>query len=319
MTEFDLGKELRASEPIRQHVKKSQVFSLGAIAIFALIGIGMDLSDHPGYEKFKGWGLVIVGISLVVCCVPTIIRCAAGGYRNIWTVAASSIFILAVSLIIFYTSYYWITGTDPAGNPLSEKSDKILSFPPLISAIILAGIGWYIHFQASAKNARTTNSFQLVMQTRTSKEFLDRASRAQIAYPFGAVAPKEHAKYIEAAVFADLRKKHAESSDADPGGKKKIEEELKIADNVDAIKYLLNFYEFMAVGVEFKDLEEWIIYDTLGVTVTSMYRRSEPFVSHIRNHAATPQKLAFSNLEKLVVRWELLLKREKDEKERIAK
>jgi Domain of unknown function (DUF4760) len=295
------------------YVKSRERWLLLAIAIALAIGVGMDISNHIIYEEYKGVAYAISGLAIIATLMPSVIRCAGGGYKNVWLTAGAALILLAIFLATFYTSYFLIIGVAPVPAGGDSGISRVLTFPPMISAACIACLGWYIHFQASAKNHRTSNSFHLIMQTRTSKEFLDRASRVHSAYPHGTAVPPEHVASIapSAKSKAEIALSKLEEG-ALPEIRAAAEERLKVALDADAVKYMLNFYEFMAVGIKQKDLEEIIIYDTLGVTVTSIYARATPFVDYLTSQSGG-QTLAFCQLDKLAKRWNVWLEDEKSE------
>ncbi len=297
----------------KNYIKIREWLLLLLVVIALSVGIGLEIANYSVYENFKGIGCALAGSSIIAILIPSVIRCAGEGYNNVWLTSGAAIILLFIFLFTFYTSYFLIVGMSlPVGGSDSGTS-RILTFPPMISAACIACLGWYIHFQASAKNHRTSNSFQLIMHTRTSKEFLDRATRVHSAYPYGTIVPSDHVASI-----APSAKRSAESvvakldEKANPEAKENAERLLKIALDADAVKYLLNFYEFMAVGIKQKDLEEIIIYDTLGVAVTSIYERAQPFINYI-NGPNVGQTLAFCQLDKLVKRWNIWLEDERSD------
>lgn len=299
-----------------EHISKKEMGCLIATAVLFVFGVGLDVADQPLYEAWKGWGLIALALLFFTGAIPGITRCAAQGPHSIWPVVRGAFVILVIFLVVFYTSFHWIAASAAAQH--FEISDKFLNFPPMVIAIWAAGVGWYIHFQASAKNHRTNNAFSLLMQTRTCAEFLNRAQVVQHRYPHGSVVPKEDVELFASSALRDLREqlREAESPDAsvvtaeasaDTSAEQVriAKEYLEKAKAADALKYLLNYYEFMSVGIKAKDLDEELLYQTICVTVTSMYARARPFIEHVRTApVGTAQPLAFTALEELVKKWE---------------
>jgi uncharacterized membrane protein len=285
------------------HVTKAEQIALAVVAGSMLVGVGLDLADNPLYEQSKGWLLAFLGVVLVYLSVPSLLRCGSNGIKSVWSVVRGSVLILALTLIIFYTSYYWIVSALPTTSP--PPSDKVLNFPPMIAALWAASMGWYVHYQASAKNHRTTNSFNLVMQTRTSKEFLERAGLVQLFYPHGTVVPDTDKDLFHPSALKELTKRGLDEEQDREDKKTSAETALLIqkAKAADALKYLLNYYEFMAVGIAVNDLGEELLYETIGVTVTSIFTRAKPFIEHIRSKGGGDQPLAFEQLEALTTSW----------------
>lgn len=292
---------------IFDHMHVVEVIGLAGLALLFFLGVGLDVSDQPVYEQLKAWllaGWAIVFLSLLL---PAGLRCANCGAKSVWPVVALSVFVLGVVLLVFYTCYFWAVG---ASQGSESRFDKLLNFPPMLAALWAAGVGWYITFQAAAKNHRTTNSFNLIMQTRTSKEFLDNAKFVGLVYPHGSVVPPADAELIDAKKLKELTAKEAERAAANNPADPVLADLLFKARGADALKYLLNYYEFMAVGIKAKDLEEEILYDTIGVTVTSVYNRSAAFINYLRDPNKGKQPLAFVELRDLVAQWDKRLKQE---------
>lgn len=240
---------------VKSHFLHREFWMLGAIAALMLIGVGLDVADEPLYEAIKGWLVAGLALVLLYASVPALVRCGStGGIKSVWSVMGYSLMLLILTLFAFFLSYYWIVSALPKGSP--PPSDKVLNFPPVIAALWAAGMGWYVHFQATSKNHRTTNAFNLLMQTRTSKEFLDRARSVQEVYPFGAVIPEDETQYFSSAALRDLiaskaAAKVAEQTTGAVANFEDLERKVLAANN---LKYLLNYYEFMAVGIAARDL-----------------------------------------------------------------
>lgn len=293
------------------HLRISERIVLAVVLAVALFSAGLDWCDYEPYERYKGWLLAILGIAVVYATVPALIRCGmSGGVKSVWSVVRASLAILAFSLLVFYGSYYWIADASAVG---SKPSDKFLNFPPVIAALWTAGMGWYIHFQATSKNHRTTNSFNLLMQTRTSKEFLERTRSVQAVYPFGTKVPQEDSAHFRTTAMRDLQQARDAAASNPPPGTPPADfsaVERKVV-AIDSLKYLLNYYEFMAVGIAANDLEEGMLYETISENVCSLYERAENYIEYTH---ANGQPLAFSAVGLLVKRWRKLLEDEKHKK-----
>lgn len=289
------------------HTKLWEKWTLFILLLLFVFGVGMDVSDQPLYERVKAWALALWALIFLCLLIPAGLRCAEKGIKSVWSVVGLSVFVLAVVLLVFYTCYFWVVS---ASNQDGVGFDKLLNFPPMLAALWAAGVGWYITFQAAAKNHRTTNSFNLLMQTRTNREFLDRAKLVQLTYPHGSDVPVEDEHLFASASLKELtaraEEQKADGNDVAP----ELQDLLCRSQAADALKYLLNYYEFMAVGIEAKDLEENLLYETIGVTVVSVYGRGKPFIDYIRGPQKGNQPLAFCALNKLVERWEKRLKTE---------
>lgn len=271
--------------------------ALIVVGVLFLVCFGFDLSDQPLYESVKAWGILVILAGLVWAILPATIRCASNS-KMVWVVCGSSSLLLTISIVAIFLAYFW---SSQAGDS-PKISDRILNLPPVLAALWAAGMGWYVHFQASAKNHRTTNSFHLVMHTRTSSEFLRRAKLATSMYPHGEGIPDADKDLITSKAYSlAVGSYRVAKSGGHPTAE--ILDKVRRARAADAMKYLLNYYEFMAVGIGKKDLDEESLYETLSVTVCSVYERSLPFIVYMRDPEGGDQPLAFEHLQGLVDRW----------------
>lgn len=288
---------------VLSHVSGRMWGAYGALAIIIAVCFGLDIGDQTLYEMYKPviWGTI--AIFFVGITGMAIHRCACHGHRSIGQVSFFSILLLCVTLAMFYIIYFQVTGSlvRVAEGGATTPTERILNVPPVVAAIWAAGIGWYIHFQATAKGHRTNNALNLLMQTRTSKEFLQRSEAVQRVYPHGSSVPVEA---VAEATFATLRniEDKLQSTTLNDDERSELRTQSARIEAVLALKYMLNYYEFMAVGLEKNDLDDGLLYDTIGTHVPSIYRRAENLVKAMRGPGT--DILAFSALEPLVVRWE---------------
>lgn len=288
------------------HVSKHMWIAYGGLALFIAMCVGLELSDHWLYELYKPLIVTMAGAFFVATTALAVHRCACCGPRSIGQVCFYSVFLLIVTLLVMYLVYFLTVS--PLLTAGSDKTpyglDKLLNVPPVVAAIWAAGVGWYIHFQATAKGHRTNNALSLLMQTRTSKEFLQRTETVQRIYPHGTPVPAS----VASSTIATLQSLQDQLLVATAAQKPGLEKQIREAEAVVALRYMLNFYEFMAVGIEKNDLDDHLLYDTLGTHVPSIYRRAAEIVKAARGGKVpgvnSTDILAFTSLEPLVVRWE---------------
>ncbi|HGM6730979.1 TPA: DUF4760 domain-containing protein [Stenotrophomonas maltophilia] len=302
------------STSVLRHLRALEKLAMGAVVSVGLICVGLDLCDQPLYEKYKGWLIAVAGLTVLYSLVPALVRCGmAGGAKSVWSVVRVSLALLLFTLVSFYSAHYYI-----AQSLLDQSmvlSDKYLNFPPAIAALWTAGMGWYIHFQATSKNHRTNNSFNLLMQTRTSSEFLKRALDVQKLYPFGCNITADDQNYFPSDNLKRLTQQKAAAALETPTGTAPTPEldETKVC-AIEGMKYLLNYYEFMAVGIEANDLEESMLFNTIGGTVCSIRERADVYVQYVRENG---QSMSFVALDRLVDRWKQRLKDEQHQHEKM--
>lgn len=272
-------------------------FALLIAIILIFISFIFDIQDANVYENHKHWIITVVGAGFLWGIFPATVRCASDA-KLVWVVCGASVFLLISTLCTFALSYFWASryGLLPLG------AERLLTIPAVGTALWGTAMGWYVHFQASSKNNRTANSFNLLMQTRTCGEFLKRANAVISSYPQGTVIPNEDVDLFLPEALAEAKRKFAEALSSSKGvGEARLL--LKKTNAAASLKYLLNYYEFMSVGISKRDLDEELLYETIAVTVTSMYERSLSPIARIREK----QPLAFQHLERLVARWKIKL------------
>ncbi|MBV6687337.1 DUF4760 domain-containing protein [Xanthomonas euvesicatoria pv. physalidis] len=314
----------RNPNAVLSHLSGPMKLCLMIVALMAAVCVGLDVGDYGLYEELKHWVFLIIGGAFVVIMAMAVRRCADKGAKSIGQVCFWSIVLLALTLSLLYMTYFMAIGAlIPPGEELPPYGlDKLLNIPPVIAAMWAAGLGWYVHFQATAKAHRTNNAWNLLTQTRTSKEFVQRAEAVARYVPHGAVLSEDDLALAEWPALHALESRLAtlQATKGPAAGtlaEVQLKDEISKSEALLALRYMLNFYEFMAVGIEKNDLDDHLLYDSLGVHVPSIFRRAEPYVRKCQEK--DKETLAFSALEPLVERWERQCKRERELKAELSK
>lgn len=144
---------------------------------------------------------------------------------------------------------------------------------------MVALAGWMIQAKIATRNSRKQHTMNVLFQTRMSKEFQDHVDRITKKYPDGAPIPYEEIILPENAdVFASVR-------------------------------FILNYYEFIAVGIEHGDLDEPLIRSCICSQFCTFCRRSDSVIRSVRGEDergdADPTKERFLRAaRKLQRRWQ---------------
>lgn len=224
--------------------------------------------------------------------VYPLIKAAHAGKKHILTVCVWSFLVVVVGVAYIHYVFYLLTG-QPGVKPASY--DKFLNVVPVLVAIWAAAVGWFVHFRLSTSAHRTNNAFVITMEMVKSAEFLKRQEIVSKNFPPGTQdIPAAYHPFFPGAALRD-------AINARP----KVADHVEKAEAIYALKYILNFYEFMAVGIKKGDLDEELVYDTNCVQVVNLFSRSKAFVDYIVADAPAGggQPLAFSELRILVGRW----------------
>ncbi len=278
-------------ETVFGELKKSAWWSW--LCLIVAGGLALSLPLHMGYSATAR---VIVAFA-VLCLisaylVPAILRAAKQGHKFVPCVCTWVTVLLITFVVVFYYWYFTLIATSA-----DVTHDRVLNIVPVAAAIVAASLGWYVHYQYSSKAHRTNNAFALVMEMRRSSEFLKRAEL--VAKHFPASQPEIPESYVE--FFpTNSRKRIYETEPLDPVA-------LEKAEALMALKYLLNYYEFIGAGIHANDLDEELLMDTVGDIVVGSVRRSRKFIDYIRSPNGQGQPLAFERLLDTADRWRVTL------------
>lgn len=260
------------------------------VAAFAGGGIANGALSQPA----QGWLAVLAYLLLCIFFCHPLLKAANAGHRHLLTVLVWSFLLVVLFILLSFFAFYSIFGTAQPGG-----YDKVLNVVPVFVAIWAAAVGWLVHFRLTTKAHRTNNAFAIIMETRKSGEFLKRYELVMRHFPAGqGEIPESYRECFPTAALRDLiqSKSHGETVD---------EALIERAEAINALKYVLNYFEFMAVGIRAGDLDEDLLYSTISTTVVGICERSKPLLNYY--HSPAPgggaQPLACADLVKLAERW----------------
>jgi len=163
------------------------------------------------------------------------------------------------------------------------------------AAAMMAGVGWVVQHQSSARASRRAHTFGVLMQSRLSGEFQDQVRRRASVYGSGnavtaADAPLVKKAGLKAAIDA-LDAEMAQSlAQALPNLKQQIQDTFRQRRaevrrkhrSLDGVSYLLNFYEFICAGISRRELDERLLWDTLSDIAIALHRDTEQVRAYLR-------------------------------------
>lgn len=158
-------------------------------------------------------------------------------------------------------------------------SSKLTSFVAFLSAIA-AIAGWIFTSRLQIINATKTHAMQVLMNSRTSTAYVGKVDDAM---KLRAKVKVENGWTEKDRIFVS----------------KERYLELK-ADERSAVHYLLNFLEFIAVGIRHNNLDEDMLKGSFKSILTNNYLLFHPIILHIREQ--TPSN--YTELEILFLRWD---------------
>jgi hypothetical protein len=209
---------------------------------------------------------------------------------------------------------------------IRSQANLFLTIPPVILGVWTATTGLFVNYQTAKKNQRTSNAFSLVMQSQTSAIYAEAAVSRHSAFPTDkAFTLNEDAEYIHPKRLGDLpRLKHechhftqlvdetsvklqnATGEEAKTLQKnlqvykddwEKANVERKKIEGVAGLRYLLNYYEFMAKGVRIGDLDEEILVGTVRAIVVGLYDDTKDYRGWVKDGHTKQGKIPFKTAQ----------------------
>ena len=192
-----------------------------------------------------------------------------------WAGMGSISFSFVVLITLTVSHYYNISNSDSNGDTLT-----ILS---IVIAVVTAGFGWFIQHQLTRQHNKINHSLNWILQMRISEEFQKNTTKL-LCYK-STISAEDAVRYSE----IDVSKNDCSSED------------VKLHSTLRAHYYVLNYYEFLAFGVESGSLDEEILYQTLGGPIIRAVDKSQNLITEARSYS----NKTFEHLIELESRWKL--------------
>jgi hypothetical protein len=256
----------------------------------SVITVAITLTNPALSLEQTGMLWVASYTALCVFFSRPLILAACSGHQHLLTVCLWSFVLVFLLVLLSYYSFYAFVPPS-----LAQHYGKFLNIVPVFVAIWAAALGWFVHFRLSTKAHRTNNAFQICMEMRKSGEYLKRAEMVSLHFPSGTSSiPQAYHPHFP----ADSLQKAKALNPAQPLA-------VEMAEALQALRYQLNYFEFMAVGIKAGDLDEELLYNSISVQVVKLFERSSGLILYINADApaGAGQRLAFCELRALVNRW----------------
>lgn len=164
-------------------------------------------------------------------------------------------------------------------NQIKTKTTALIA----VIASIGAAIGWVFTSRVQIINAIKGHTMQVLMNSRTSSIYAEKVDEAM-----------------------KLRKKLQQEFEDEGKAGTKLELTKERYEKLDskersAVHYLLNFLEFVAVGIRHYTLDEEFIKGSLRSILNSNYRLFHPVIEHLRK---TDNHTVYNQIELLHKRWD---------------
>lgn len=285
------------------HFGRASWCAFGILVNLIVLSVAFSLQRWPYFENHPErfvWASLIAFLAMILSPVFGMAR-----KRNQYVlyVALWGATITVVVLIAGYMSFYLYVKHD---NDLQTRYQPILALAPVISGLMLAAVGWFIHYQKTAKDARTAAAFKIIMDTRTSSEFLRFQRELRIVYPSGCPIPEGDCIYFSNTTKSEEETKLQLAKETDDARKATLTLEIAKLRAIDAMKYLLNSYEFISQAIRAGDLDDHLLYETISQSVVEIYDRGKVYIDHI----TAQEPLSLQHLTYQVHVWRQQLKQE---------
>jgi hypothetical protein len=192
--------------------------------------------------------------------------------RRIYSAVLIGLFVVFLCVIAAY---------DPGVAKFVSDSAQ----PAISSAGILLGLGTFIYSQMVARHqSRKQHTIKILFDTRLSTEFRKILDNRRAIYPSGTTVP--HAEFVARLAWSD--------SDVGDDSLKQ-----KQRDAVEAVRALLNYYEFISLGILTHDLDEEMLRESLRSIMSNLVRDTMDIIQTAR--LSNPK--LFENLTIIYNRW----------------
>jgi hypothetical protein len=146
-------------------------------------------------------------------------------------------------------------------------------------ALLVALAGWMFQSWVSMRNLRKQHTINVLFQTRMGDAWKQNTETIRKLFP--------DSTPITYAIATRRRNRAA----------------------YEAIRFVLNYYEFLAVAVHFGDMDEKVLRECIGTNLCTFCERAEDFISRVREEDASgyaaPEKARLLRfLRRLSQRWQ---------------
>lgn len=151
-------------------------------------------------------------------------------------------------VIAFFLTVYWnlsLRHYSFAGFPLTGETEDTSNIILILLGTLTAVLGWLFTSRGQDLNSRRSHSIQTLMSSRLSEAYAN------------------HSNYATS-VFTSHKQKYGESYNLTIEHFDKLTQAEK-----NAIIYQLNYFEFIAVGIRYGDLDENLIKNTLKTIINT--------------------------------------------------
>jgi hypothetical protein len=147
---------------------------------------------------------------------------------------------------------------------------------------------------------------QLTKKSSTMKFIMDRSRDDNFVKSFDVIRRIDNDRNTDIRFYADKKDYLGliENENKEAEKKKLAIEKGKHDSGVKCLNYLLNQYEYMAVGIKKGIYDEELLKDASRSSTVAAYKITQPFILGIRENLSSPRPTAYTEFEELSKRWE---------------
>lgn len=149
---------------------------------------------------------------------------------------------------------------------------------------MLVGMGWWIQCITSAANSRRSHILNMIINTRTSPEYQKQLRNSTTFYRGLRYVPQELSEWRC-------------NPDKEEYKNMKVPEEYR--DAINGLLYILNYFEFLAQGIKFKDLDDELLKECFSSFLRGIERRG----FHMILESQKQDPAAFEGIIYLSKKW----------------
>ena len=186
---------------------------------------------------------------------------------------------LILGLVIFGVSIH-------KGDALSDKATTLLS---LGFSVLLAICWWLIRSEQAKIATKKNHTLNILLQSRISATYQERLAEASSLYTSDNYFPnlkemgeEERKKYQRIIKYYGMMMKEGNITLPGNINFEVDRETVDIAVSLRGLVYLVNYFEFLAVGIEKDDIYEPLIEECLKGIALSLKKRAEHLIDHLR-------------------------------------
>lgn len=172
---------------------------------------------------------------------------------------------------------FWLVSLDPTLVSTGLDAKEWIALYAVLAAIL----GWLLAAAVQIRNSLKQHTVNTMLQSRLSTAFQDKATKLNAAYPtLTGITPVKHNDW--------------QSTDA------------TIRDGVEAARYMLNYYEFIAVGIRSGDFDEKLMRHSWRKIVLNLHELAGELIKHLRGtrpDGAVDHPRVYEHFLWLVERW----------------